>query len=80
MSDFSAAATAAAVHATMDQALAVIPPGKRGALLGQVVETANGPQAEAIFVEKISTGWAVTLGGAFDKTGPSAKFGVMGSW
>lgn len=81
MADFSAAALAAAVHSTLEETMATIPPGKRGALLAQVVETANGPQASAVVAAHIGGIWQVAGGGSYDRTsGLAAKFGLMGAW
>lgn len=78
---FDYASTSKAIHATLDQALATIPPGKRGALLMQL-DLANGtPVAHFTVAGHIDGNWEVAAGGAWDgKATPSAQIAVMGSW
>lgn len=77
MADFSYATTAKSVHATMETALAAIPPEKRAALLIQA--TPNG--AQAMVAARINGTWEVAAGGQValhDK--PSWNVALMGAW
>lgn len=78
---FDAAALSKAVHASLDQALATIPPGKRGALLMQVQMVNGTPMAGFTVAGHINGNWEIAAGGSWDgKTKPSAQIAVMGAW
>lgn len=81
---FSYLAEAQAVHATMDQALAAIPAGKRGALLAQAVTDQYGVTHEQLMVAaRIGSNWQLAGGADWDgnlKDKASISVGVMGAW
>lgn len=80
---FSYLAQAQAVHATLDDALASIPRGKRGALLAQAV-TVDGETRESLTVAaRLGDSWQLAAGAEWDgdvKHKAALSFGVMGSW
>ena len=73
-----------AVHLTLDSALAQIPVGQHGALLGHVDLLSGQPTGGITIAEKLNADWAVAFdGGITDSNGranPSVGFAIRGSW
>lgn len=74
---FSPQALAQSVHDTLDDAMSVVPPGKRGALL--VDATAQG-QVQLVLATRIGKGWQFGVGAGYDGHHVEGKVALMGSW
>jgi hypothetical protein len=83
MSDlFSPAATMKAVHATLDEAVAAIPPGKHNAVLidGTYSDT-DGATVRGLWVRRTDSGWITVLEGKVDRVhGLAGQVATAKSW
>lgn len=78
---FDPTATARSVHATLDEALAAIPPGHDGAFMLQGTEVDGQPALQALIATRIGANWSVAAGATWaGGTHYSAEVALMGSW
>lgn len=73
---------ARAVHASLDEATAAIPPGKHHAVLFDgTYSDATGASMRAVFVRRTDSGWKAELAGAYSGPGGVAsKVTIAKSW
>lgn len=79
---FSPAATAKAIHATLDEALTAIPEGKSHAVIFDgTYDKAAGGTVHALFVQRAPDGWNIVLAGKYDGPGGvSGHVAVAKAW
>jgi hypothetical protein len=77
MSDlFSPSSLQKAVHDSLEQATAAIPPGKNGAILVD----ATTERVQVLLAERVGESWTFSVGVAYDGNHVSGKVAVAGSW
>lgn len=77
MSDiFSPSKLRKAVHASLDDATAALPPGKRGAVLIDATQD----RVRALLVFKAGDAWTVAAEAQYDGEAVAGKVAVAGSW
>lgn len=81
-SPFSLANTAKAIHATLDDAFAAIPDGKRHVVLFDATHTQEeGFGARVVYAERTTSGWGIVGQLAYDKPhGIAGKVATAKSW
>lgn len=79
---FDAASTLKAVHDTLDEAQAAIPPGKNNAvLIDGTYSTAEGAGLRGLWIHRTESGWSTIFEGSVDRAhGIAGKVAAAKYW
>ncbi len=72
--------SAEAIHASMQEAFAALPPKKRGAFIIDATVEDGTAQARLLAVQRIKGTWIVMAEARYDGAHVSGKVTVAGSW